>query len=230
MRAPLGPSLRRLAGLGMTAAALGGIVGASEAAAPGAPAPPPPADPSTHAATPIAAPDQEQLALLGVLRREGRPEDAVPDRTREHVDRSLGPDVGANAGLARHALRTGLGEDLYVVPARGWVCLTSSTGPANCVPTARIAEGYGAAVQRIPSGFRLGGLVPDGVARVEVRGADGASATVESEGNAWRADVPFEPSAVAWTRAGAADEVSVPVGAPPPAPTAPADGPGIAGP
>jgi hypothetical protein len=219
MRARFG-SAGRLAALAATAVALGGIAGVSEAAAPGAPEPPPLADPNEHAAVPIGAVDQAQLALLGVLRRGGRPDDAVPDRTRDQVAAALGPDVGANAGLARHALRTALGEDLYVVPGRGWVCLTSTTAPASCVPTERVAEGYGVALQRIPSGFRLGGLVPDGVAGVEVRGTAGETATATAEGNAWRADVAFEPAAVAWTRAGVDGEVSVPVTAPPAAPTA----------
>jgi len=214
-------SLGKLTALGATVALLGGIAGASEAAAPDAPPPPAPAAPQEHAATPIDAPDQAQLALLGVLRRERQASDALPDGARAHADARLGPDVGANAGLSRRALRTALGEDLYVVPGRGWVCLASSEGPSSCTPTDRIEQGYAVALQRIPSGVRIGGLVPDGVARAEVRGAGGETATATAEGNAWRADVPFEPVAVAWTREGAASEVAVPVHVPPVAPTAP---------
>jgi hypothetical protein len=218
-------SLAKLTALGASAVALGGVTVASEAAAPDAPPPPPPAVPSDHAAAPVDGPDQSQLALLGVLRRDREPSDAVSAGTLSHVDATLGPDVGANPALARRALRTGFGEDLYVVPGRGWVCLASSDGPANCTPTDRLDQGYAVALQRIPSGFRLGGLVPDGVTQVQVRGAAGQTATVMAESNAWRADVGFEPSSVAWTRAGDASEVSVPVYVPAAAPTAPAVAP-----
>ncbi|WP_445150381.1 hypothetical protein [Baekduia sp. Peel2402] len=213
-------SLGKLTALGATAAALGGIAGASEAAAPGAPPAPPPAFPADHAATPIGAVDRDQLALLGVLRRDARDTDAVPDRTREHVAQALGPDVGANADLARRALHTALGEDIYVVPGRGWVCLASSVGAAQCAPTGRIVSGNAVGLQRIPSGVRIGGLVPDGVARVEVRGPNGETAFATAEGNAWRVDVAFDPSTVAWTREDGSGEVSVPVSVPPVAPTA----------
>jgi hypothetical protein len=107
------------------------------------------------------------------------------------------------------------------VPARGWVCLESSAGSGTCAPTDRIADGYAVALQAIPSGFRLGGLVPDGVARVEVRGSDGSTQDADVSGNAWRADVAFVPAAVAWTGADGAER-AVPVSPPPKAPT---DGP-----
>jgi hypothetical protein len=201
-------------------ASLAGVAGASEALAPAAPAPPVPADPHVHGAQPITAADSAQVALLGVLRRAAQPGDAVPDGVRAHIAEALGPDVGASPSLARRALRTSLGEDLYVVPGRGWVCLASSVGAASCTPTDRIAQGYAAMLQRIPSGLRLGGLVPDGVSTVTIRGAAGETATVSTESNAWRADVAFEPASVAWTRSGEKAEVSVPVYAPPPAPTA----------
>jgi hypothetical protein len=201
-------------------ASLAGAAGASEALAPAAPAPPAPADPHAHSAQPITAADSAQVALLGVLRRSAAPDDAVPDRVRSHIAAALGPDVGANPSLARRALRTALGEELYVVPGRGWVCLASSVGAAGCTPTDQIAQGYAVTLQRIPSGVRLGGLVPDGVSTVTIRGAEGESASASAEGNAWRADVAFEPASVAWTREGDRAEVSVPVHAPPAAPTA----------
>lgn len=209
------------AALVVVAASLAGSAGATEALAPAAPAPPAPADPQARNAEVISAPDSAQVALLGVLRRDVQAGDALPDDVRAHIAESLAPSLGANASLARRALRTALGEDLYVVPGRGWVCLAASAGVAGCTPTDQIAQGYAVMVQRIPSGIRLGGLVPDGVASVTIRGAAGESATTRAEGNAWRADVAFEPVAVAWTRTDdAAGEVSVPVHAPPAAPTA----------
>jgi hypothetical protein len=208
------------AALVVAVASLAGVAGASEALAPAAPAPPAPADPHARDAQPIAAADAAQTALLGVLRRPGASGEAVPDRVRSHIAAALGPDVGANPSLARRALRTALGEELYVVPGRGWVCLASSVGSAGCTPTDQVAQGYAVTLQRIPSGVRLGGLVPDGVSTVTIRGAAGESATTSAEGNAWRADVAFDPASVAWTRDGDRAEVSVPVHTPPPAPTA----------
>ncbi|HET6509307.1 MAG TPA: hypothetical protein VFG42_21095 [Baekduia sp.] len=201
-------------------ASLAGSAGASEALAPAAPAPPAPADPHAHAAQPAGAADTAQVATLGVLRRARQTSDAVPDAVRSHIAQAMGPDVGANPDLARRALRTSLGEDLYVVPGRGWVCLASSGGAAGCTPTDQIDQGYAVTLQRIPSGVRLGGLVPDGVSTVTIRGGAGETATATAEGNAWRADVAFDPASVAWTRAGDRAEVSVPVSVPPPEPTA----------
>jgi hypothetical protein len=201
-------------------AAIASLAGVSGALAPAAPAPPAPADPHVHGAQPITAADSAQVALLGVLRRGAQATDAVPDRVRAHIAQAMGPDVGANPSLARRASQTSLGEDLYVVPGRGWVCLASSVGTAGCTPTDQVSQGYAVMLQRIPSGVRLGGLVPDGVATVTIRGAAGESATAAAEGNAWRADVAFEPASVAWTRSGEKAEVSIPVHAPPPAPTA----------
>jgi hypothetical protein len=194
------------------------LAGAAVAATTDPPAPPPPAVPHEHDAGQIGAADSAQVALLGVLRRGAEPSDALSGSARTHVAAGATPDLGANASLARRALTTSLGEELYVVPARGWVCLTSSTATGVCSPTDRIAEGYAVGLEQIPSGFRLSGLVPDGVASVEVRGAGGATATSEVSDNAWRADVGFLPTAVAWT--GSAGEKVVPVTVP----AAPAEG------
>ncbi|MCW2983797.1 MAG: hypothetical protein JWR63_1367, partial [Conexibacter sp.] len=144
--------------------------------------------------------------------------DALPDSARAQVAHGAGPDLGANPDLARHALTTALGEELYVVPARGWVCLTSTAAAGSCTPTDRIAEGFAVSLQQIPSGYRLSGLVPDGVSRVEVRGAGPETASAEVADNVWRTDVTFTPARVAWT--GGAGEKVVPVTPPPAAPTA----------
>jgi hypothetical protein len=200
-------------------AALTTLAGVAAAADPSAPSPSPPAVPQDHAAPLVATPDGAQLAALGILGRAAQPDDALPEAARAHLARGATPDLGANPALARHALTTSLGEGLYVVPGRGWVCLASSTGAATCTPTDRIAAGYAVMLQEIPSGWRLSGLLPDGVARVEVRGAAGETATATASGNAWRADVAFAPARVAWTADGAA-ETSVPVLGPAPAPVA----------
>jgi hypothetical protein len=216
----MSPRLRSTLAKGVAAvAATASLAGVAVAATTGAPDPPPPAVPQDHGAAPmIDAADTAQLSLLGVLRRAAQPDDAAPDAVRAHVGDGAAPDLGANVALARHALTTALGEGLYVVPARGWVCLESTTGGGTCTPTDRIADGYAVGLEAIPSGFRIGGLVPDGVARVEVLGAGGTTAEADVTGNAWRADVPFAPSSVAW--AGDAGEKAVPIIPPPDAPTA----------
>jgi hypothetical protein len=207
------PIIRIAAALAATAS----LAGVAVAAAPdGSPAPEP-ALPEHHNAVAITAADADQLATLGVLRRDAEAGDAVPDGVRRLIAQGSGPGLGANPELARRALTTALGESLYVVPARGWVCLTSTASIGSCTPTDRIAEGYAVALRVIPSGYRLSGLVPDGVDRVQVRGEDATAEAVTSN-NAWAVDVAFAPTSVAGT--GPAGEKAVPVSAPRSAPTA----------
>ncbi|HMJ37637.1 MAG TPA: hypothetical protein VK501_27270 [Baekduia sp.] len=209
-------TLIKVASVLATAASVAGV---AVAATTGAPPAPPPAVPQDRSAQTVTAADATQEATMGVLRRAVGRGDTLPQAARDHVARGAGPSLGANPALARLALTTPLGEQLYVVPARGWVCLTSSEARGTCTPTDRVAEGYAVSLRPIPSGFRLSGLVPDGVDRVEVRG-DGQVGTAAPAGNAWQTDVAFEPKAVAWT--GPNGERVVPVSAPPPAPVGPA--------
>jgi hypothetical protein len=199
-------------------AAAGSIAGVAVAAT-SSPPPPAPAVPQERSAAQITEVDSAQASSMAVLRRSVAKSDDVPAGARDLIARGSGPALGANPALARLALTTRLGEQLYVVPASGWVCLTSSEASGICTPTDRIAEGYAVGLRGIPSGFRLSGLVPDGVDRVEVRGEREAASTATS-GNAWQADVAFEPKSVAWT--GPAGEKVVPVSAPPAAPQGPA--------
>jgi hypothetical protein len=199
-------------------AGLGSVAGVAVAATSAPPAPTP-AAPEQRSAQTIVAVDAVQEGTMGVLRRAVGKDDALPAAARDLIARGSGPSLGANPALARRALITPLGEELYVVPARGWVCLTSSEARGTCSPTDRIAEGYAVTLRGIPSGFRLAGLVPDGVDRVEVRGPRD-TATVDPAGNAWTADVAFAPTSVAWT--GRAGEKVVPVSVPPADPVGPA--------
>jgi hypothetical protein len=197
---------------------LSSAVGVAVGATGGAPPAPEPAAPEQRTAAVIGAVDAQQLQTLSVLGRTATRTDAVPAAARALIEHGSGEAVGANPDLARRALTTALGEALYVVPARGWVCLTSSGGHGLCATTAQIAEGYAVGLEGTPSGYRLSGLVPNGVGRVEVR-ADGQTASVAPSGNAWQADVTFAPKTVAWT--GPAGERVVEVSPPPPAPTGP---------
>jgi hypothetical protein len=199
-------------------AGVGSVAGVAVAATTGGPPAPAPAEPQQRSAQPIAAPDVQQQATLGILRRAVTRSDDAPQTVRDMVTKGSGPELGANAALARRAITTGLGEQLYVVPGQGWVCLMSSAGRSGCTPTTQITEGYAVQLQPIPSGYRLAGLVPDGASRVDIRG-DADSATTAPSGNAWTVDVAFEPKSVAWT--GPAGEKVVPVYAPPKEPTAP---------
>lgn len=217
---------RTLIQAGVAAGTLASAVGIAMAATnPPAPAP---ADPARRAATPVAAVDARQLAMLGVLRRPLAPGDDLPASAKAMIADGSGPDLGANPALARLALTTSLGEKLYVVPAQGWVCLTSSAGTGGCTPTDQVGEGYGVGLSGIPSGYRVAGLVPDGVSRVVVRGpTETATATATPANNAWQVDVTFEPTAVAWT--GPAGEKIVPVHVPPASDGAPPVGANAAG-
>ncbi|HEY4099118.1 MAG TPA: hypothetical protein VGM33_26570 [Baekduia sp.] len=197
----------------------GALAGVAVAATSAPPAPPP-AVAQERSATKIVAVDATQEATLAVLRRPVAKDDMPDDDVRQLVASGAGPSVGANPALARKALTTPTGEQIYVVPGRGWVCLAASGAMSNCVPTDRIAEGYAVSVQDIPSGSRLRGIVPDGVDRVEVRGDSGETATTAPSGNVWTVDVTFAPTSVAWT--GDAGEKVVPVAAPPQDPVGPA--------
>jgi hypothetical protein len=198
--------------------AAGSIAGVAFAATTSSPAPAP-AVPQERSATAISQVDDVQGSTMGILRRTVAKSDEVPAAARDLIAHGSGPALGANPALARLALTTRLGEQLYVVPASGWVCLTSSEASGICSPTDRIAEGSAVGLHGIPSGFRLSGLVPDGVDRVEVRGERETASTATS-GNAWQIDVAFEPTSVAWT--GPAGEKVARVSVPPAAPQGPA--------
>jgi hypothetical protein len=188
-------------------AAAGSVAGVAVAATSGSE----PAVPPERSATVVTAVDADQAALLGALRRPATAADDLSAGARDTVARGSGPALGANPELGRLGLTTPLGEHLYLVPAQGWVCLVSSTSSESCTPTDQLAAGYAVGLRVIPSGYRLAGMVPDGVDQVDVRGSS-TSVTVTVGENAWEADVAFAPTSVAWT--GPAGEQVVPVAPP----------------
>lgn len=170
------------------------------------------ADPTQHAATPIAAPDEEQLAAFAVLRRDRSVQDALPEVAARLVAHGPGSDLGANADLSRLTTSEG-GRRLYLVPGRGWLCVVDEDGGGGCNRTAQARDGYLVARRQVSAGTLLAGGLPDGVETVTVRGEGGASEQVPVRDNGWTAAVTFAPQTVEFL--GAAGDRVVPVGVTP---------------
>jgi hypothetical protein len=97
---------------------------------------------------------------------------------------------------------------LYLVPARGWMCLVDQDGLGTCNRTDEARKGYLIGRTSVSRGYLVRGAVPDGTDSVTVSGAAGKQeAPVESNG--WSAAVTFEPSSVSYTDAGGAHEIPV---------------------
>jgi hypothetical protein len=148
-----------------------------------------PTSPNTNQVAPLAqAPDPTDLAMLGILRRPQQPGDALPeeaDRTQDPVARS----TGENPALARKVSFGALG-DAWVIPADGGVCLQSQGGGCDTD-----VDGHPPYIQTLGGGidhpgvYHITGLVPDGVATVELRFTDGTVDTLTVQQNVYMANV-----------------------------------------
>ncbi len=133
---------------------------------------------------------------LAILRRS-------PDAAGQAKDDEGAKDLGANVALARKALTTASGEDLFVVPSRGGVCLATTKGTFTCGSDEAAAAGRVAGAIICGPGLpedqiSMFGLMPDGVERVTVRRADGSGLDIPVRGNAYAAELnKFEPLPVA---------------------------------
>ncbi|HEU4977165.1 MAG TPA: hypothetical protein VFT50_18900 [Baekduia sp.] len=173
--------------LGLVVAALV-LVGGSALATATHPWSPSLGDPRMRAGRPVIAvgsPPAAQLAILGVLRRPATAEDHGP-QVRDAL-RYLGPmgDIGVRTDWIRRLDHSG-GAAITLIPVERWrattlkvsirdaLCVFAAEpngdgGGKSCWSTRDVLDGH--AVAGI--GPRLYGLVPDGVATVEVRLADG---------------------------------------------------------
>jgi hypothetical protein len=159
-----------------------------------------PADPKAPQPSITAdAPPAEQVAMLGVLRREQTQDDRGPTTTQ--ALRYFGPSTeGVHTAYIRHLPAGEGGLSAILLPARSWhlsrleksdvACLfvgeaSGSGGAKACYTTSEIAGGL--------AGGSLGavefGLVPDGVVRVVLRYAD-ATQAVEVHDNFYEHRAP----------------------------------------
>jgi hypothetical protein len=169
---------------------------------------PGPADPTANSARPIASPDSEQVAAFGVLREARNADDDLPDKAAATVARGSGPAVGANPQLAHRTTTALPGVSLHVIPGQGWMCWVDSDGMGACNTTAEARRGYLVGLTHVPEGYKLRGVLPDGVKAVTVVG-DKESTDVPVERNGWAAAVTFAPTAVRYTDAGGEHVVPV---------------------
>jgi hypothetical protein len=173
------------------------------------PPPPPPVSASafTDSAAEVTAVPAQEAAAFAILRRPRTAADSFAQ-----IRRGSGP-FGANPALARSARvpasRNALAPRLVsVVPASGGVCLRilASGGYAQwwCMPMAQARLGSLTVAQLPPSptpraaaNQYLVGLVPDGVATVEIRSADGSGHKVVVRSNVY-ATAALRPVSIAF--------------------------------
>jgi hypothetical protein len=161
---------------------------------------------------PVAGVEPDQAAAFSVLRRGRSSSDELPSAAAAAIARGPQGDLGANPGLARRA-GTSTAAELYVVPARGSLCLVTGDGAMACNRSQAARDGYVLSLRETgPGVIGLAGMVPDGVGSVRVMGA-GNDVEVATEANTWALNVGFEPTAVRWSDGGG--ETEVPVHVPP---------------
>ena len=147
----------------------------------------------TEAGAPtVAAVSPEQAARVGELRRAARADDRLPDRWSQAIAGAArhGRSWGANPELARRSA-----PGVWIVPADGHICVVSNSptdGSAGfgCASDADLARGRLAPTEVDANGTGVvTGIVPDGVASVELVDRDGSTRRAEVEHNTYRAAV-----------------------------------------
>lgn len=138
-----------------------------------------------------------QGARLKVLRRARHDSDVLPAHASDRILRD--PTAGLNPALSRHAVTTTSGEQYYLVPGTGAVCLYDQAAGGGCVSDADANAGrlLGAdlCAPNLRSGdVRVYGLVPDGVTSVHVNLADGTHADAPVIDNVFAETMPLSPA------------------------------------
>lgn len=161
------------------------------------------------AVAPVDRVDAEQAQGFSVLRREQAASDAPTGRVAEAIRLGPEPELGANPGLARR-VGSGIGLELFVVPARSELCIADASGAVSCNSTAAARDGLVATSTRSAAGLaRVVGLAPDGVARVTVHLAGGATATARVVENTYAGEYVLQVVGVSFTRGERVVEVPI---------------------
>lgn len=140
---------------------------------------------------------------FAVLRRDARPEDALP---REAASRLVadGAEVGVDAALVRRVATSG-DRAVYLAPGSAGACMVTARGASTQVS----CDDLGPFVQRgvllnqpldTPrDGRRIEGVVPDGVAQVRLV-YDGREQLVlaDARSNGFSVEVPGDPAELVW--------------------------------
>jgi hypothetical protein len=153
---------------------------------------------------PVAAVDRDQAANYAVLRRATNAQDRLRDQAVGFVDAMMTKDYGAAPGLVRRAQVTASNTAVYVIPARGHVCLYttmvgSDEGSAGCNRTEEALKGYAMGVDWPRAGItRVFGLVIDGVSEVRLRDRSGGVQSVTPVQNTYVFETEKEPKQIEW--------------------------------
>jgi hypothetical protein len=118
--------------------------------------------------------------------------------------------LGANPRLARRVLDTPRGEQLYIVPANGWVCLASSDNAVDaCSPSPAHSDNEIVGVTSVCAGkgeLEFAALLPGAPQNAVVRFSDGTQRRERVRGGALALYVPrssgVRPLALSWSDAG----------------------------
>lgn len=150
---------------------------------------------------------------FGVLRQPPSQSDALPGSAAT----SQAVRFGADLSQARRALRTHSGDELFVVPTSGGLCLVSKLGRGEeCVPAGLVVQGQAATsvvcAPGLPPGtVEVAGLLPDGASAVSARLTDGKTTAVELGQNVYVLDRPTNqplPESITWRDAAGAHETA----------------------
>lgn len=151
-----------------------------------------------------AAVDPALYQHYAILRRNHSASDTPPPTTATSQANRFGADIAQ----AHRALSTKAGDDLFVLPTAGGLCLASKLGRGEeCVPTALALQGQAATsvicAPGLPSGsVEVAGLLPDGAQNVTARLGDGTTAPVEVGANVYVLDRLLTdplPKSISWT-------------------------------
>ena len=153
---------------------------------------------------PVQAVEPDQAAAYGVLRRSAGAQDRLRDQAVGFVNQMLTRDNGAAPGLVRRAQVTASNTAVYVIPARGHLCLYTTTvstdeGNAGCNRTEEALKGHLMNVDWPAPGItRIAGLVVDGVAEVRLRARSGVVQRVTPVQNTYVFETGADPAQIEW--------------------------------
>ena len=190
---------RRILVLAVALAVTGGVSIAAE------PDPEPPENGrSGEQQQPIEEVDADHAAHYAVLRRPVTSEDRLRDEAVRFVTAMMTADNGASPGLARRAQVTASNAAVYVIPARGFVCLYvtavgTDEGSSTCNRTDQALRSRVVGVEwPRPGVTRITGLATDDVAEVRLRVRDGEVERVTPVANTYVFETAADPVQVEW--------------------------------
>lgn len=140
----------------------------------------------------VAAVEAEAREVLEVLDQSRGPGDALPTEVFSQMEEK--ESFGMNPALSRRAVGN-ITNSVYVIPARGHVCVSLTDGDGAtviCPTTGEVAEGIAepATVSLASGGVAVYGVVPDDVDSVSVQTGTTGSVEVTVEDNTYYTVVP----------------------------------------